>query len=149
MTQSSGTLLRLGSRGSPLALAQVNLVREMLCRANGPEPEQVAIEVIRTSGDRIQDRPLAEVGGKGLFTKEIEEALADGRIDLAVHSAKGMPSFLPDGRHVLYLAWADQPDKRAAFAAALDSGDAGASRPTEDAGAVTRVALSEMAQMNP
>ena len=60
-------------------------------------PERIAIEVIRTTGDRIQDRPLAEVGGKGLFTKEIEEALAAGAIDLAVHSAKDMPTVLPAG----------------------------------------------------
>ena len=57
--------------------------------------EAIELEVIRTSGDAIQDRPLAEVGGKGLFTKEIEEALLDGRIDLAVHSAKDMPTVLP------------------------------------------------------
>jgi len=59
--------------------------------------DAVAIDVIRTSGDRIQDRPLSEVGGKGLFTKEIEDALLSGAIDLAVHSAKDMPTLLPDG----------------------------------------------------
>ena len=97
MTQSSGIILRLGTRGSPLALAQARMVRQALATAHGFDPEQIAIEVIRTSGDRIQDRPLAEVGGKGLFTKEIEEALAAGAIDLAVHSSKDMPTVLPPG----------------------------------------------------
>jgi hydroxymethylbilane synthase len=89
--------LRVGTRGSPLALAQAHQVRERLAGAHGLDPAAIAIVVIRTSGDRIQDRPLAEVGGKGLFTKEIEEALAAGVIDLAVHSAKDMPTLLPDG----------------------------------------------------
>jgi len=95
VTQSSGAILRLGTRGSPLALAQARMVAEMLRRAHGMAPEQIAIEAIRTSGDRIQDRPLADAGGKGLFTKEIEEALAAGSIDLAVHSSKDMPTVLP------------------------------------------------------
>ena len=73
------------------------MVRQSLAKAHGFDPEQIAIEAIRTSGDRIQDRPLADVGGKGLFTKEIEEALLAGRIDLAVHSAKDMPTVLPAG----------------------------------------------------
>ena len=72
-------LLRLGTRGSPLALAQARMVREALAAAHGLDPGRIALEVIRTSGDRIQDRPLAEVGGKGLFTKEIEEALPPAR----------------------------------------------------------------------
>ena len=61
------------------------------------EPGAVATRIIRTTGDKVQDRPLAEIGGKGLFTKEIEEALLDGRIDIAVHSFKDMPTVLPDG----------------------------------------------------
>jgi hydroxymethylbilane synthase len=72
VTQSSGPILRLGTRGSPLALTQARMVRQALAAAHGLEPDQIAITVIRTGGDRIQDRPLAEVGGKGLFTKEIE-----------------------------------------------------------------------------
>ena len=88
---------RLGTRGSPLALAQAHETRDRLVAAHGWPAGAVAIEVIRTSGDRIRDRPLAEVGGKGLFTKELEEALLDGRIDVAVHSMKDMPTVLPDG----------------------------------------------------
>ena len=91
----SGTL-RIGTRGSPLALAQAEEVRARLAAAHpGLPPAKIA--VIRTTGDRVQDRKLEEIGGKGLFTKEIEEALLDGRIDLAVHSMKDMPTFLPAG----------------------------------------------------
>ena len=68
---------------------------------------------IRTSGDRITDRPLAEAGGKGLFTKEIDEALLDGRIDLAVHSAKDLPTALPDG--IVIAACLERADVRDAF----------------------------------
>ncbi|WP_075214167.1 hydroxymethylbilane synthase [Mongoliimonas terrestris] len=89
--------VRIGTRGSPLALAQAHEVRERLTTALGPDAPAFEIVVIKTSGDRILDRPLAEVGGKGLFTKEIEEALIDGSIDLAVHSSKDMPTALPDG----------------------------------------------------
>jgi hydroxymethylbilane synthase len=88
-------VLRIGTRGSPLALAQARLVREQLAAAQGVEVERIGLEVIRTTGDMIRDRSLAEAGGKGLFTKEIEEALARGAIDLAVHSAKDMPTELP------------------------------------------------------
>jgi hydroxymethylbilane synthase len=98
MAQSSATLsLRVGSRGSPLALAQARQVRARLAAAHGLDEAVIEIVVIRTTGDKIQDRPLAEAGGKGLFTKEIEEALARGEIDLAVHSAKDVPTWLPDG----------------------------------------------------
>lgn len=91
------TTVRLGTRGSPLALAQAHETRDRLAAAFGAGAPDIEIVVIKTSGDRILDRPLAEVGGKGLFTKEIEEALLDGRIDLAVHSSKDMPTLLPDG----------------------------------------------------
>jgi len=92
-------LIRLGTRGSALALAQAQEVRERLARAHGELAAEGAVEivVIKTTGDRVQDRTLAEIGGKGLFTKEIEEALLDGRIDAAVHSMKDVPTWLPDG----------------------------------------------------
>jgi hydroxymethylbilane synthase len=91
--------LRIGTRGSPLALAQATLVREALAALSPAlaEPEAVEVEVIKTTGDRVTDRLLAEIGGKGLFTKEIEEALLAGTIDLAVHSMKDMPTWLPEG----------------------------------------------------
>src|SRR5215472_15184443 len=97
MTQSSAPFLRIGTRGSPLALWQAREVRAHLAVVHGVEPDAIAIEVIRTTGDIIQDRPLSEVGGKGLFTKEIEQALVDKAIDLAVHSCKDMPTVLPAG----------------------------------------------------
>ena len=99
MAQSSVTaaVLRIGSRGSPLALVQARTVRDRLSAAHSLDAGRIAIEVIRTTGDMIQDRPLAQAGGKGLFTKEIEEALLAGKIDLAVHSAKDVPTVLPPG----------------------------------------------------
>jgi hydroxymethylbilane synthase len=96
--QPERRVLRIGTRGSPLALIQAELTRTALLTAH-PKlvAEEVEIVVIKTTGDKVQDRTLAAIGGKGLFTKEIEEALIDGRIDLAVHSMKDMPTFLPDG----------------------------------------------------
>lgn len=88
---------RIGTRGSPLALAQANEVRNHLATAHGLEPESFEIVVIRTTGDRVSDRPLRNLGGKGLFTKEIEEALLEGRIDCAVHSMKDVPVVQPKG----------------------------------------------------
>jgi hydroxymethylbilane synthase len=111
--QSSVTVIRLGTRGSPLALYQARQVQERLLAMHGLQPEQVVIEVIRTTGDRIQDRSPAEFGGKGVFTKEIEEALAAGRIDLAVHSAKDMPTILPAG--LALAACLPRADARDAF----------------------------------
>jgi hydroxymethylbilane synthase len=96
-TPSADTVLRIGTRGSPLALVQARQVQARLAAAHALAPDRIAIEIIRTSGDMIRDRPLAEVGGKGLFTKEIEDALLANRIDLAVHSAKDMPTVLPAG----------------------------------------------------
>lgn len=106
-------VIRIGTRGSPLALWQARHVRDLLMAAHGLSEERVVIEVIRTSGDRIQDRPLSEVGGKGLFTKEIEEALVEGRIHLAVHSAKDMATRLPDG--LVIRAVLQREDVRDAF----------------------------------
>ena len=92
-------LLRIGTRASPLALAQTNQIKARLAAAHPELAGADAIEVvpIKTTGDRIQDRTLAELGGKGLFTKEIEDALLAGSIDLAVHSMKDMPTRLPPG----------------------------------------------------
>lgn len=102
--------LRIGTRGSPLALAQANLVRDRLLAAHQAlAPEATEICIIKTTGDRILDRPLAEAGGKGLFTKEIEEALLEGSIDLAVHSMKDMPTVLPDGLDVPCLLEREDP----------------------------------------
>jgi hydroxymethylbilane synthase len=95
--QSSDVILRMGTRGSPLALAQSNEVRGRLAAIHGFAAEQITLHVISTTGDMIRDRPLAQAGGKGLFTKEIEEALIAGEIDIAVHSAKDMPTHLPPG----------------------------------------------------
>ncbi len=91
--------LRIGTRGSPLALAQAHETRDRLAAANHAlaAPDAVEIVVIQTSGDRFQSGPLTELGGKGLFTKEIEDALLSGSIDIAVHSMKDVPSVLPDG----------------------------------------------------
>src|SRR5918993_666737 len=88
------TSLNLGTRGSQLALFQANTVAALLAARAGVTCE---IVVIRTSGDRLAEAPLSEVGGKRLFVKEIEDALLEGRIDLAVHSSKDMPAVLPAG----------------------------------------------------
>jgi hydroxymethylbilane synthase len=89
--------IRIGTRGSRLALWQAGAVRDALAAAHGLAPDAVQIVPIKTSGDKIRDRPLSEAGGKGLFSKEIEAALLAGEIDLAVHSAKDMETFLRDG----------------------------------------------------
>jgi hydroxymethylbilane synthase len=115
MTRS--VLFTLGARGSPLALAQANEARRRLAEAHGWEIERIALRVIRTSGDAIQDRPLAEAGGKGLFTKEIDAALLAGAIDAAVHSAKDAPSALPGG--VAISAYLPREDVRDALISAL------------------------------
>lgn len=106
-------VVRIGTRGSLLALAQAAETRARLMAAHDMPEEAFEIVVIRTSGDRIQDRPLSEAGGKGLFTKEIEEALFDGRIDLAVHSSKDMPTLLPDGLEI--SAFLEREDVRDVF----------------------------------
>ena len=89
--------VRIGTRGSPLALAQAREVQSKLAAAHGIADDDLPIVAIKTSGDRIQDRPLSEAGGKGLFTKEIEEALYAREIDVAVHSMKDLPAELPAG----------------------------------------------------
>jgi hydroxymethylbilane synthase len=112
MAQSTA-LLRIGTRGSPLALVQAHMVQAQIAAALGAPKEAIELVVIRTSGDRIQDRPLAEVGGKGLFTKEIEEALLDGRVDLAVHSSKDMPTISQPG--LALTACLEREDPRDVF----------------------------------
>jgi hydroxymethylbilane synthase len=105
--------LRIGTRGSPLARAQTDIVRARLVAANRLDPASIEVVTISTSGDAVRDRPLAEAGGKGLFTKEIEEALLSGQIDLAVHSAKDVPTFLPEG--LVLAAFPERADPRDAF----------------------------------
>ncbi len=103
--------LKLGTRGSPLALAQAHEARDRLVAAHGWTDDAVEIVVIRVTGDMIQDRALAEAGGKGLFTKELDNALLGGAIDLAVHSAKDLPTIMPDGIAILgYLPREDVRD---------------------------------------
>jgi len=86
--------LRLGTRGSLLAVTQSRWVADRITRASGRE---VSLEIIRTTGDRLQSRPLSEIGGKGLFTKELDVGLLEGTIDLAVHSLKDLPTQIPQG----------------------------------------------------
>lgn len=88
---------RLGTRGSPLALVQAHAVRAALAVAHGIDPDRIAIVPIRTTGDRVQDRALAEIGGKALWTKELDRALMDGEIDAAVHSMKDVETIRPTG----------------------------------------------------
>jgi hydroxymethylbilane synthase len=103
--------LKIGTRGSPLALAQAEEVKKKLLAAYGSEAPRLDIVVIKTSGDLIQDRALAESGGKGLFTKELDNALLRSEIDLAVHSAKDLPTFLPAGLGIVgYLPREDARD---------------------------------------
>ncbi|MEL6961697.1 MAG: hydroxymethylbilane synthase, partial [Pseudomonadota bacterium] len=93
------TPIRLGTRGSPLARIQTDMVKDQLMKMFDDlrEPGAIEVVVISTTGDQVADRPLADIGGKGLFCKEIEMALFDGRIDAGVHSMKDMPTWLPDG----------------------------------------------------
>ncbi len=114
---ASSILFTLGTRGSPLALAQAHETRRLLAAAHGWDESAVALEIIRTSGDVIQDRPLAEAGGKGLFTKEIDAALLEGRIDAAVHSAKDLPTLLPEG--VAIAGFLEREDVRDALISAV------------------------------
>src|SRR6478736_3885648 len=104
-------LLRLGTRGSRLALVQAGLVRDALAAAVPvlSAPDAIEIVAIKTTGDAIQDRPLAQIGGKGLFVKEIEDALLSGEIDLAVHSMKDVPTELPEGLAILCMPPREDP----------------------------------------
>jgi hydroxymethylbilane synthase len=103
--------LRIGTRGSPMALRQTAIIRDRLIAAHPELAAAGAVEIvtIRTTGDRVQDRLLAEIGGKGLFAKEIEEALLAGMIDLAVHSLKDLETWLPDGLVIACVPPRDDP----------------------------------------
>jgi hydroxymethylbilane synthase len=95
--QTKAPFLTIGTRGSPLARAQAEEARRELAGAAGVKESDIAIAVFTTSGDKLTDRPLSEAGGKGLFTKEIETALIEGAVDVAVHSAKDLETELPPG----------------------------------------------------
>lgn len=105
--------LKIGTRGSPLALAQAHETRDRLAAAFSLPPEAFEIVVIKVTGDQILDRALKEIGGKGLFTREIEEALLDGSIDIAVHSMKDMPTIQPKG--LILDCYLPREDVRDAF----------------------------------
>jgi hydroxymethylbilane synthase len=127
MDPASDALIAIGTRGSPLALAQAHMTAEGLAthwppaRARGRDG--IAITIIKTSGDRIQDRALSEAGGKGLFTKEIDEAQLSGAIDLAVHSAKDLPTELPPG--LVIAGYLPREDVRDALITRHEGGLAG------------------------
>ncbi|HKH33753.1 MAG TPA: hydroxymethylbilane synthase [Beijerinckiaceae bacterium] len=119
--------LVIGTRGSPLALAQAHEAQDRLAATLGWDKVHLPLSIIKTTGDAIQDRPLSEAGGKGLFTKELDIALFEGAIDLAVHSAKDLPTALPDGLAIAgYLPREDVRDAfisaQAATLAALPAG---------------------------
>ena len=103
---NSSSTVRLGTRGSQLALYQARTVATLLAETGGPACE---IVVIRTSGDRLQEAPLSDVGGKRLFVKEIEDALLKRDVDLAVHSSKDMPAVLPDGLSIAGVLRREDP----------------------------------------
>ena len=105
--------LKIGTRGSPLALAQAHETRDRLMAAHDLPETAFEIVVIKTTGDRVLDRPLKEIGGKGLFTREIEEDLTHGAIDIAVHSMKDMPTLQPEG--LVLDTYLPREDPRDAF----------------------------------
>ena len=109
------TPMKLGTRGSPLALAQAHETRDRLAAAFDLPLEAFEVVVIKTTGDRIIDRPLKEIGGKGLFTREIEEAMLSGEIDIAIHSMKDMPVLQPEG--LVLDTYLPREDVRDAFVA--------------------------------
>ncbi|MFN3622998.1 MAG: hydroxymethylbilane synthase [Hyphomicrobium sp.] len=111
--QAEEAKVRIGTRGSPLALAQARQVAARLAAAHSLPEDRCELVIIKTTGDRITDRPLIEAGGKGLFTKELEEALYSGAIDLAVHSMKDVPAVLPPGLAI--VATLEREDPRDAF----------------------------------
>ncbi|MDE3081242.1 MAG: hydroxymethylbilane synthase [Paracoccaceae bacterium] len=112
--------LRIGTRGSPLALAQAHETRDRLGAAHGLPAEAFEIVVIKVTGDQVQDKALREIGGKGLFTREIEEALLSGEIDIAVHSMKDMPTIQPPG--LMLDCFLPREDVRDAFVSPVAAG---------------------------
>jgi hydroxymethylbilane synthase len=123
LAPETGTLMTdkavfvIGTRASPLALAQAHETQARLAAAIGIEPNRLPLMPMRTTGDAIQDRPLAQAGGKGLFTKELDAALLEGATDLAVHSAKDLPTALPDGLTI--AGYLPREDARDAFISGL------------------------------
>ena len=108
------SIIKIGTRGSALALAQAKEVQSLLLAAhNHLKAENIQIKVMSTRGDRVQDRNLSEIGGKGLFTEEIENALYNGDVDIAVHSLKDMPTKLPEGLEL--VCYLEREDVRDAF----------------------------------
>ena len=109
---SDAPILRLGTRRSPLALAQAEETRARLCKAHGWDASMVELVPVVASGDKVQDRALADIGGKALWTKELDQWLADGTIDAAVHSLKDVETVRPDSLHIAaILPRADKRDR--------------------------------------
>lgn len=115
-------MLKLGTRGSPLALVQARMTAAALCAAHGWGDGAVEIVIVSTTGDRVQDRPLADIGGKALWTKELEAALLDRRIDIAVHSMKDVETWRPQGLGIAaMLPRADVRDRLIGSVAYIDA----------------------------
>src|ERR1044072_6616351 len=113
--------LRIGTRGSPLALAQARLVADALRAAHGWDEAAIEIVPITTSGDVIQDRPLAEVGGKALWTKELDRALIEGRSDLCVHSMNEVETIRPEAQMIAAMLEGANPGDRLIGAKSLET----------------------------
>lgn len=124
-SDNAGPVLKLGTRNSPLAMAQAYETRARLCAAHGWAEEAVEIVPVLASGDKVLDRPLSEIGGKALWTKELDQWLGEGRIDLSVHSAKDVETIRPESFHFpAFLPRADRRDSLvgAASIAAIPEG---------------------------
>src|SRR5262249_9649291 len=124
--------IRLGTRGSQLALYQAHTVARLLAEAGGPQCE---IVIIKTSGDRLQEAPLSEAGGKRLFVKEIEDALLNRDVDVAVHSSKDMPAVLPEGLAIAGVLPREDPHDAVVLAHATGARDQGTGVRDQGAGA--------------
>ncbi|MEM7664851.1 MAG: hydroxymethylbilane synthase [Pseudomonadota bacterium] len=120
-TTAAGVKIRLGTRNSPLAMAQAVETRARLCAAHGWAEDEVELVPVVASGDKVLDRPLAEIGGKALWTKELDAWLAEGRIDAAVHSAKDVETIRPDEFH--FAAFLPRADRRDSLVGAASIAD--------------------------